>query len=141
MIIIAPGIKGGQVCSRTVEMLDFYPTLAELVGLPAPTKIDGVSLASLLKDPQTPRTRPAYCVLRRGKIWGKAVYTEEWRYTEWADNAASGVELYDLKNDWKEYHNLASDPQYAPTRETMKKLLDAGVHLKDKDDVKEGATD
>src|SRR5207248_4850458 len=59
LIIIAPGIQGGQSCPRTVEMLDFYPTLTDLAGLPAPTNVDGITLAPLLKAPQSFRDRPA----------------------------------------------------------------------------------
>ena len=33
LIIVAPGAKGnGQVCTRTVEFVDLYPTLADLAG-------------------------------------------------------------------------------------------------------------
>jgi iduronate 2-sulfatase len=132
LIIVAPGMGRG-VSPRTVEMVDFYPTLAELAGLPAPAKVDGTSLVPLLKDPQAARERPAYSVLRRGKTWGKAVYTEEWRYTEWGDDGGKGAELYDLKADPHEFHNLAGDPDCREVREKLKALLGKGVHVKDAD--------
>jgi uncharacterized sulfatase len=132
LIIAAPGMSKG-VSPRTVEMVDFYPTLAELAGLPAPKHVDGTSLVPLLKDPQAPRTKPAYSVLRRGKTWGRAVYTEDYRYTEWGDDAGRGAELYDLKQDPHEFHNLAGDGQLAPVREKLRALLGQGAKVKDAD--------
>ena len=134
LIVVAPGMSHG-VSPRTVEMLDFYPTLCELAGLPAPAKIDGTSIVPQLKDPQAPRAKPAYSVLRRGKTWGKAVYTERYRYTEWGDHAGKGVELYDHKADPKEYTNLASDPARAGTVKELKALLDKQIELHDADNA------
>jgi iduronate 2-sulfatase len=123
LIIAAPGIKPG-VCPRTVEMVDFYPTLTQLAGLTTPANLDGASLVPQLQRPDSLRNRPAFSVLRHGKTWGKAVNTEDWRYTEWGDAANKGAELYDLRSDPKEYHNLAQDPKFADTRAKLKAILD-----------------
>ena len=116
-------------------MIDFYPTLCELIGLPPPptAKLDGVSLVPQLNDPQAarPNDRPAYSVLRRGKIWGKAVYTEQYRYAEYGDDASAGVELYDVAADPHEFKNLATDAAHADVAKRMKALLDAQIHLRD----------
>jgi len=134
LVIIAPGVTPAKAtCPRTVEMLDFYPTLAELAGLRPPEKVDGVSIAPLLKDPQAPRDRPAYSVLRRGKLWGRGVYTEAFRYTEWGDEGSKGVELYDLKNDPREFVNLDKDPARQADLALLKKLLDLTRNLRDTD--------
>jgi iduronate 2-sulfatase len=142
LIILAPGVtKPGATCARPIEMLDFYPTLAELAGLPAPEKIDGQSIVPLLKDPQSPRDRPAFSVLRRGNKWGKAVYTQRYRYAEYANDASAGAELYDLESDPHEYYNLVKDPAHAKTVAELKKLLYSTVNLKDQAPTTEGATD
>jgi uncharacterized sulfatase len=133
LIIAAPGMTKHGTSPRTVEMLDFYPTLCELAGLPLPTKgkPQGTSIVPQLRDPQAAREKPAFSVLRRGKIWGRAVYTEQFRYTEYGDNGSAGVELYDRNADPHEFTNLASDPAYAATLKQLKSLLDAEIHLKD----------
>ena len=72
LIVAAPGVaKAGEASPRTVEMIDFFPTLTQLAGLSTPEKLDGQSLVPLLKDPQLARDRPAISVLRRGNTWGR----------------------------------------------------------------------
>ena len=133
MIIAAPGMTRGGTSPRTVEMLDFYPTLCDLAGLATPEKLDGMTVVPQLRDPQSPRERPAFSTLRRGKTWGRAVYTERYRYTEWGDDGSKGVELYDWQNDPKEFTNLASSTDHPATLKELKALLDREVHVKDSD--------
>jgi uncharacterized sulfatase len=122
-IISVPGLKSaGSVCRRTVELVDIYPTLADITELKAPEGLEGYSLAGLLKNPKSKWEHPAYTQVQRGKIPGHSVRTEKWRYTEWNFGQA-GAELYDEVNDPKELNNLASDPKYASIVTEMKKLL------------------
>ena len=107
-------------------MLDVYPTLGELCGLPAPPNLAGQSLRPLLDNPKAKWTKPAYTQVTRsdpdGQFMGRSVRTERWRYTEW-DGGKKGVELYDHKKDPREFANLASDPRHVGTVEEMKRLL------------------
>ncbi len=129
LIIAAPGSKGaGQQCGRLAELIDLYPTLADLCGLKAPANLDGTSLRPLLNDPTAPGKKAAYTQVTRGggkkgaPIMGYSARTERWRYTEW-DGGARGNELYDHDADPKEHHNLAADPKYGKVVEVMKGLL------------------
>ncbi|MBI3857959.1 MAG: sulfatase-like hydrolase/transferase, partial [Planctomycetes bacterium] len=123
MIIVAPGAKGnGSHCPRTVELLDLYPTLADLSGLTPPKELAGASLRRLLDDPSTAWDRPAFTQVQRGGFPGHAVSTEKWRYIEW-DGGKSGTQLYDRESDPREYVNLASDPKHAAVVEEMKALV------------------
>lgn len=119
-----PGAKGnGIACFRPVELLDLYPTLADLCGLTPASKLEGKSLRPLLANPKSDWNRPAYTQTARGTgVMGHSVRTERFRYTEW-DGGKQGRELYDEQHDPKEYHNLANDPSYAATLAEMKKLL------------------
>jgi uncharacterized sulfatase len=125
LLIRAPGARGnGKACARTVELVDLYPTLVELCGLPAQAGLEGKSLAPLLNDPQAAWTKPAITQVRRGKagLMGRSVRTERHRYTEW-DGGKGGAELYDYQTDPRELKNLAADPAHAATAAELKKLL------------------
>jgi arylsulfatase A-like enzyme len=50
LIIAMPGQKP-QTSERIVQLLDLYPTLADLTGLPAPPQVEGRSIAPLLRKP------------------------------------------------------------------------------------------
>jgi len=123
LIIAAPGIKAaGKSCGRTVELIDLYPTIADLAGTRPPEGTEGASLRPLLDDPNTPWARAAYTQVVHAKVQGRSVRTERWRYTEWDDGKA-GAELYDHDADPREYVNLAGDPKQAGTVAEMKGLL------------------
>lgn len=123
LIIAAPGGAKGKASGRTVELLDIYPTLAELSKLKLPKPVDGSSLAPLLKDPAAEWMKPALTQVRRGRdTVGRSIRTERWRYTEWAEGRA-GVELYDHEKDAGEITNLAKDPAYAAQVKELAALL------------------
>jgi iduronate 2-sulfatase len=123
MIIDVPGLKtAGKTSPRLTELVDLYPTLADLAGVTAPPGLEGVSLRPLLLNPKAKWERPAFTQVQRGGDPGHSVRTERWRYTQWAFGA-KGEELYDEANDPRELHNLAPVAKYASTVTQMKALL------------------
>jgi uncharacterized sulfatase len=126
-MIRQPGAKGnGKACFRPVELLDLYPTLAELCGLTPPSNLEGKSLQPLLQNPKADWNFQALTQTHRkqaGDVMVHSVRTERWRYTEWGPGGKEGKELYDEKKDPKEYHNLANDPKYTQTVAELSKLL------------------
>lgn len=124
LIIVAPGAKGnGRSSPRTVQLLDTYPTLVELGGLPRPPGLEGHSLVPLLRDPKAKWNHPAFTVTFFQNKLGRSVRTERWRYAEW-DEGRAGAMLFDHSKDPHEMKNLAQDPAYAKTVAEMKKLLE-----------------
>jgi len=124
-IIAGPGVERG-VSPRTVQLLDMYATLVELCGLPqpyrAPSRLEGHSLVSLLRNPRARWDYPAFSVVQyQGKI-GKSVRTERWHYVSWDDGKA-GEMLLDHENDPDELRNLAALPEYLRTVSQMRRLL------------------
>jgi arylsulfatase A-like enzyme len=102
-IIVAPGVtKPGSVCNRPVSLLDIYPTLVELSGLPRKEDLDGKSLVPLLKNPNQP-WHPALMTMGRGN---HAVRSDRWRYIRYRDGME---ELYDHTKDPWEWTNIAKD--------------------------------
>jgi uncharacterized sulfatase len=135
LIIAAPG-RQPAVSSRLVELVDLYPTLAELCGLKPPADLEGVSAVPLLDDPQRAWKQAVFTVVARSKegrngenphldasYMGRSVRTAEWRYTAWPDGRA---ELYNLTRDPHEYSNLVDDAASAEQLAKMKKLLAEG---------------
>ncbi|MCE7065910.1 sulfatase [Dyadobacter sp. CY326] len=125
LIFSVPGGTKGKASTRTVELLDIYPTLAELCGLTPAQKLAGTSLTGLLKNPDSVWDKPAYTQVRRNQIFGRSVRTERFRYTEW-DGGNAGVELYDHQTDPNEFKNLAKESTYIITVNEMSALLEKG---------------
>jgi uncharacterized sulfatase len=111
-----------QVSERPVQLLDMYPTLAELCDLPRPPGNEGHSLVSLLRNPAAKWSYPAYSVTAYGTHLGKSVRTERWHYVQW-DEGKGGEMLLDETKDPYELKNLAADPANAKTVAEMRALL------------------
>jgi uncharacterized sulfatase len=131
LIIAAPGRKGnGRATRSLVELIDVYPTLAELCGLAVPKHVAGQSLVRQLDDPAALARKVALTQIQRargkklGPLAGYSIRTDRWRYTEW-DGGRAGVELYDHQTDPNEFRNLARDPAHADTLRELKQLLEA----------------
>ena len=122
MIICLPDGPRGKSSPRTVQLLDMYPTLVELCGLPNAGGLQGHSLVALLADPQAAWPHPAFTVAKNGDAFGQSVRTERFRYSEWNGGAAGAV-LFDEQADPHEMKNLAGDPQHAAIVAEMKALL------------------
>ncbi len=121
MLIRVPGqTKAASTSQGLVELVDLFPTLAELCDVNAPDDVQGRSLAPMLRDPNAAGKDSVYTVVTRGKNLGKAIRTDRWRYSKWED----GEELYDLRNDLEEHHNLARSPEYSSTLKTMRRHLE-----------------
>lgn len=131
MIISAPGLAQADSTTKPVELIDLYPTLADLCGLKAPENLQGESLRPLLKEPQGASwTKPAVTQVWHNKdAWGYSLRTERWRYTEWLEGKA-GRELYDHKNDPDEIHNLAANADQKELVAQLSKQLKPFVRLK-----------
>lgn len=117
LIIAGPGLKQGQRCSQPSELLDIYPTLAELCGLPARGGLEGHSLLPQLDNPNTPRQWPAITSHNQGN---HAVRTDRWRYIRYADGSE---ELYNMIDDPQEWENLAANTDFAEVKASLAEWL------------------
>jgi arylsulfatase A-like enzyme len=127
LLIAAPGMKPGRT-RALAELVDLYPTLCELTGLPAPTHLQGESLTEVLKNPRR-RENGTACsqYLRfRGKYMGRALRTDRYRFVQWTELSTGKVverELYDHHSDVAEMKNLAGVAGYQERLELLTKQL------------------
>ena len=120
-IIVAPGVtKPGTRCKAPVSLLDIYPTLVNLAGLPANPKNDGVSLRPLLDDPDAEWDRPALMTYRAGN---HAIKTADYRFIRYHDGSE---ELYTHADGWN-VTNLAGRPDMGEVLKKHRRLLDEAV--------------
>ncbi len=108
LIIASPDQKAKGVSSDCpVEMLDIYPTLADLAGLEPPKYLSGISLSPVLEDPSACPREAAFSQYANGY----SIKTKRYRYTEWGEKGKEGTEFYDHESDPEEMVNLADKPE------------------------------
>ncbi len=117
----ALGGQSGQLCERPVSLVDLYPTLIDLCGLPAKEGLDGRSFAPLVHKPTSAWPYPA--VITHSPFWhgvNHAVRSDRFYYIRYRDG---GEELYDMVDDPNQWKNLAGDSGYADQITELKKWL------------------
>ena len=122
LIISAPG-KKPAVCNSFVELLDLYPTLAGMCGLEAQERLQGKDVSKMLDDPSHSVRDAAFCVAPARK--GFLLREEKWSYIQYGEKAEKGIELFDVKNDPKQYVNLAKKKKNQPVVKAFQKKLAA----------------
>ncbi len=141
LLLSAQGMThAGAKTDALVELVDIYPTLAELAGLPLPAHLEGLSFKPLLEDPQRPWKRAAFSQYPRsgGKstigssMMGYAMRTQRYRFVVWVGrndhSKIDSIELYDHASDPQENINLARRPEHAALVEKLMIEWRAGWH-------------
>ncbi len=123
LIVALPDGPHGAVSDAFVELVDLYPTLLDLAGLPAPAHLEGTSFAGQIADPDAPGETAAFSEIVNGSIHGRSVRSGPYRYTEWHGAGTVDRELYDLAADPGEHHNLAEDPSYGDVVQDLAVLI------------------
>ena len=114
LLVAGPGVPAGRRVAAPVELLDLFPTLVELAGLPTPVGLEGKSLAATWRE-GTRAPEAAYSLVYHydqaadRDVQAMTVVTTDWRYTEW-DRGSAGREVYLHADDHGEYRNRAAEP-------------------------------
>lgn len=143
LLIRTPGLQApGAAASGLVELVDVFPTLAELASLPAPQGLDGRSLVPLLAHPPSPGRQAVLSQFARPftastpEIMGYSLRTATHRYTRWITWPARQLvaeELYDYTTGpstrhegafWIEEENLAPLPEHSAILKALHNQLD-----------------
>ena len=115
LIIAGPEIKPA-VTESLAQQIDLFPTLAELAGLSVPEHCQGKSQLSTLRDPQHRVHDDVYCMKRGGHL----LRSEQWAFLLYQDGSA---ELYDMRNDPRQFTNLVDQPAHAEVVGQMRRRL------------------
>lgn len=101
LIIRVPGMTARVDSQRTVNLIDLYPTLVDLCGLPKKANLDGRSIAPLLRNPEMAWPYPSVTINANGSA---CVHDERWYYIRYNDGTE---EFYDMEKDPMQWANLA----------------------------------
>lgn len=131
LMIHLPGMTEGLSRGEVVELIDLYPTLQELCGLPAVEHtLNGQSLMPLLLGRADAwEAKPAFTQVRRERsnAMGYSVRTPRYRYTQWwsqdEEPILLGEELYDMQMDPASEHNLAGQHSLRDVQAELGKLM------------------
>lgn len=139
LIVSAPGLSQSRICDALVELVDLYPTLADVCKLPPVPGLEGTSLLPLLSNPLTPWKAAVFSQFPRdfekhrhsghGDVMGYAMRTERYRYVEWREWESQepvARELYDLASAKLESENLAEDSIHNDLISSLSERLNAG---------------
>ena len=126
LVISMPSLEPQVVDAPTAQM-DVMPTILDLLGLDAPTTIEGRSLVHAIRGETMP-ARPIYfealdAYLTRSWAPLTGVIDGDWKYIDLPE-----AELYDLVNDPNEQRNvIAREPQRAAAlQQTVERWRPAG---------------
>ncbi len=137
LIVVAPGERPRGVRSDAlVELVDIYPTLLELCGLPERRGLEGKSLVPNINDAAAPGRAAAFSQFPRPwplrkdgapGVMGYAVRTPTHRYIEWRKFGTLEVaarELYTYQGDQLfETENLLEKPENKTLADKLAALL------------------
>jgi arylsulfatase A-like enzyme len=111
LIIKVPG-KAPAVCHSLTELIDLYPTLTALAGLKISEHVQGKDLTPTLDNPESSVRDAAFSV----NVWNDThtfmLRTDKWAFIQYGEDGSSGMELFDMDFDPKQFNNLAHHPRY-----------------------------
>ncbi|MEM9587054.1 MAG: sulfatase [Planctomycetota bacterium] len=117
LMFAGPNIPENVKCDSPAELLDIFPTLAELVGARMPDGLEGVSLVPQIESPSRVRSRPAITDHNPGN---QSIRDQRYRLIHYADGSE---ELYDLLDDPGEQTNLIGDAQHNQIADRLRQSL------------------
>ncbi len=121
LIVTGPGIPKGVKADGLCYLLDLFPTLCELAGLPIPETVEGRSVVPMLRDPEAKLRNSLFFAYKR---FQRAVLTDyNLKLIGYNVKGKQTIQLFDLARDPHELTNLAEDDAYAGRVRALTDLL------------------
>jgi arylsulfatase A-like enzyme len=119
LIVAGPGIPHGESNALTY-LYDLFPTICDLAEVKVPAVIEGKSLVPVLEGRQ-PRVRDS--LLGAYTNCQRMIRDERWKLIKYNAKGVINHQMFDLKNDSDEIHNLYDDPKYRAERDRLEALM------------------
>jgi len=143
LLMRVPGLTESKAeCRRLVELVDLYPTLCDVAGIPIPEDMEGTSFQPLLSDPELAWKSAAFSQFHRnprvtpdgGRYMGLSLTTDNFHYIEWrtwdhvkgATGDVAAIELYDRRIDSAENTNVAAREKFQSDISDLSRQLQLG---------------
>ena len=126
LIMRGPGVPAGLRSKALLYLLDLYPTLLELAGLPAPDSTAGHSLSALLNEVTYKHRRQIYSAYQgvfghpAGAPYQRSIKNERHKLIQTVVDGVMTWQLFDLDADPEETQNLIAAPAHAALIERLK---------------------
>ena len=124
LIIAVPG-KQPAVCHSLTELLDLYPSISKLCGLPMQARLQGKDISGMLDDPSVEVRDAAFSVNGRGFL----LRSHRWAYIQYGRDGSRGAELFDMESDPHQYTNLVDSEDHAEVVAEFRRAMDAKMKL------------
>ncbi len=143
------GFSGGKVCDALVSHIDLFPTLCDLLDIPAPGWLEGRSLMPVIRGEKQEINEGVFSEVNYHCHYEpqRSVRTQRWKYIRrfldrdtpllgncdhspsknlllsngWRDRKVDREQLYNLLYDPNEANNIAGDPA---SRDALKQMRD-----------------
>ncbi len=119
LIIAGPGIPHGQ-SDALVYLFDLFPTICELGGVDTPSVVEGKSLLGIVDGRQAAVRDHVFGAY---KDCQRMVRDARWKLLQYNAGGVRNTQLFDLRQDPEELHNLAGEAQHAAQRTRLERLM------------------
>jgi N-acetylglucosamine-6-sulfatase len=142
LLMRGPGIPAGEVRHDPFLSIDFASTIAAATRTPLGHEVDGINMLDIARRGDQGWTRPVLTATGPGEAvrqtdeagepldardpgardlrWAVGIRTSRYLYV---DLATGEEELYDLRTDPAQYHNLSAQPGYEAVRDLLREEL------------------
>lgn len=120
LMIKAPGREAGKVTDKLCYLIDVYPTVCDMIGMPVPGSVDGTTLLPVINEDKPVRDYLYYAYMDNQR----AVSDGEWKLAEYHVNGRRTTQLFNLKDDPWETTDLSGQKKYKSLIKKLRKQME-----------------
>jgi arylsulfatase A-like enzyme len=121
LMMAGPGLPAKQKRSAFCYVLDLYPTLCDLAGVPKPASVEGLSIKPAIDKPSAKVREQVYTAYRHLQ---RAVTDDRYKLIEYNVDGKRRTQLFDLWQDPWEKSDLSQSAGHGERLGAMRKQLE-----------------